>query len=355
MKRIFLGILIFPLLCLPACGQKPDEAAAADSFIQISQEQAKEMMAQDDGHVVVDVRRQDEYEEGHIPGAILIPNESITTEMPEELPDRNQIILIYCRSGNRSKEAAKKLFDMGYTNVYEFGGILDWTGEIETGLPDAAAGPETAVLTFSSFGGGGPEYSVVIDDPQIVRFSTFYDYGTQSDKASSGDSYHVVFTFFGLKSGTTTVTVFGRSPILNNMDSVYTVTVDEKLNVQMEAVRRISTFYLSRSSSNVDDFYNITLEPDGYYVSVDEEPEIPVRPELIDALLNIIESYNLQDWDGFNEDGGFAPDSEDYWLEIRFTDDTRVVAKGDNAYPENYFEAMGEIHELLEQMAKTTP
>ena len=82
-------------------------------------------------HIIVDVRRMDEFETGHIPGAICIPNESIGTEQPEDLPDLNQIILVYCRSGNRSKQAAQKLFDMGYTNVYEFGGIIDWTGEIE--------------------------------------------------------------------------------------------------------------------------------------------------------------------------------------------------------------------------------
>ena len=66
------------------------------------------------------------------PGAILIPNESIGTERPEELPDLHQIILIYCRSGNRSKQAAQKLADMGYANIYEFGGIIDWTGEVVT-------------------------------------------------------------------------------------------------------------------------------------------------------------------------------------------------------------------------------
>ena len=78
----------------------------------------------------MDVRRQNEYDAGHIPGAILIPNESIRDTQPEALPDQNQIILIYCRSGNRSKQAAQKLSDMGYTNVYEFGGIIDWTGEV---------------------------------------------------------------------------------------------------------------------------------------------------------------------------------------------------------------------------------
>lgn len=100
------------------------------SYTQIDQETAKEMMLRDDGHVIVDVRQQDEYDAGHIPGAILIPNESIGTKRPEQLPNLDQIILVYCRSGNRSKQAAQKLFDMGYTNVYEFGGINTWTGEI---------------------------------------------------------------------------------------------------------------------------------------------------------------------------------------------------------------------------------
>ncbi len=101
-------------------------------YTQISQDEAKQMMEKDDGHVIVDVRRADEYAEGHIPGAILIPNESIENDPPEELPDPDQIILVYCRTGRRSKEASQKLADMGYSHVYEFGGIIDWTGEVVT-------------------------------------------------------------------------------------------------------------------------------------------------------------------------------------------------------------------------------
>ena len=109
-----------------------------DTFTIISQEKAREMMEKDDGHVIVDVRRRDEYDAGHIPGAVLIPNESIGSERPRELPDLEQIILVYCRSGRRSKEAAQKLFDLGYRNVYEFGGIIDWTGETEMSITDPA-------------------------------------------------------------------------------------------------------------------------------------------------------------------------------------------------------------------------
>ena len=129
---LFFAAILFLLTGCASRGQVMDGDGMLNSYKQISQEQAKEMMEKDDGHVVVDVRRQDEYDAGHIPGAILIPNESIGTERPEELPDPDQIILVYCRSGNRSKQAAQKLFDMGYTNIYEFGGITDWTGEIVT-------------------------------------------------------------------------------------------------------------------------------------------------------------------------------------------------------------------------------
>lgn len=135
MKKLAL-ILLSGLLLLTGCAAGGQTAAAPqtpDRYQQIDQERAKEMMALDDGHVIVDVRRLDEYESGHIPGAICIPNESIEAERPEELPNLEQILLVYCRSGRRSKEAAEKLFGMGYKNVYEFGGIIDWTGEVALG------------------------------------------------------------------------------------------------------------------------------------------------------------------------------------------------------------------------------
>ena len=135
MKNEFLFLCILSLLLLAGCSKKDkilDGEGMLNSYHQISQAEAKEMMKKDNGHVIVDVRRQDEYDSGHIPGAILIPNESIGTEKPVELPDLNQIILVYCRSGNRSRQAAQKLFDMGYTNIYEFGGLSTWEGEIES-------------------------------------------------------------------------------------------------------------------------------------------------------------------------------------------------------------------------------
>lgn len=125
-------LIVLIVLLVGGCalnGQLLNGDGMVDSYATISQEEAQKMMQVDDGHIILDVRRQDEFDEEHIPGAICIPNESITDTQPEELPDLHQVILVYCRSGRRSKEAAQKLFDMGYTHVFEFGGIIDWTGE----------------------------------------------------------------------------------------------------------------------------------------------------------------------------------------------------------------------------------
>lgn len=103
------------------------------TYTQISMDEAKQIFesGKDDSYIILDVRRADEFEQGHIPGAINVANESIGAEAPAELPDKDQLIYVYCRSGNRSKQAAEKLAALGYTNIVEFGGIIDWTGEIE--------------------------------------------------------------------------------------------------------------------------------------------------------------------------------------------------------------------------------
>jgi len=117
-------------------GSMAEESMAEENmeaaYHKITAEEAKKMM--DEGGVtVVDVRRADEYAAKHIPGAILVPNESIKEEQPEALPDKDAVLLIHCRTGIRSKDASDKLVAMGYKNVYDFGGINDWTYETETG------------------------------------------------------------------------------------------------------------------------------------------------------------------------------------------------------------------------------
>ncbi len=118
--------IILSLLLLVGCAAKPENA----SYRQIGMDEAISMMAEEGNYIILDVRRTYDFAEGHIPGAINIANESIGTEEIPELPDKDQLILVYCRSGNRSKQASQKLVDLGYTNIVEFGGIIDWPGEI---------------------------------------------------------------------------------------------------------------------------------------------------------------------------------------------------------------------------------
>lgn len=117
---ILLGAIIF---CLAGCKNETNK------YTQISMDEAIKMMEEETNYIILDVRRADEFAEKHIPDAINVPNESIEDDDIPELKDKDQLILVYCRSGNRSKQAAQKLADIGYTNVYEFGGIIDWPGE----------------------------------------------------------------------------------------------------------------------------------------------------------------------------------------------------------------------------------
>lgn len=100
------------------------------TYEQISGAEAKALMDSESGYIIIDARTQEEYDEGHIPGAILIPEYEIADRAEKELPDKDQLILVYCRSGRRSKIAAEELVKLGYTNVKEFGGIIDWGYEI---------------------------------------------------------------------------------------------------------------------------------------------------------------------------------------------------------------------------------
>ena len=128
MKRIILlSVVLIALLC--GCAPQNEGEEEKMTYTQITVNKAIEMMESESNYIILDVRTFEEYNERHIPGAICVPNESIGTEPIEELPQKDQLILVYCRSGRRSKEAAEKLAAMVYSNIYEFCGILDWTGE----------------------------------------------------------------------------------------------------------------------------------------------------------------------------------------------------------------------------------
>ncbi len=155
-------------------------------------------MIRDDGHVIVDVRRQDEYDDGHIPGAILIPNESIETERPEDLPFLDQVILIYCRSGNRSRQAAQKLADMGYTNIYDFGGIQYRTGIYyteEDQLPEI----EAVYRAEEEKAGSG----LAVEMFPLKNYFTAEEYHQKYLDKNPGGYCHIPESFFELRENST--------------------------------------------------------------------------------------------------------------------------------------------------------
>ena len=117
---------LFLLLFLAGCTASNEQE---NSYRQISMDEAVTMMEEESGYIILDVRTPEEFRERHIPNAINIPNETIGSEDIQELPDKDQLILVYCRSGNRSKQASGKLAELGYTNIVEIGGINDWTGD----------------------------------------------------------------------------------------------------------------------------------------------------------------------------------------------------------------------------------
>lgn len=141
MKKLLLFTLTM-LMLLTACNSESaanstlsttEEVTSEEptlNYQQITQDEAKQIITDEENYIILDVRTQSEYDEGHIPNAICVPNETIGSNDIPELPDKEQLILVYCRSGRRSKEAAAKLADMGYTNIKEFGGIIDWTGDV---------------------------------------------------------------------------------------------------------------------------------------------------------------------------------------------------------------------------------
>ena len=147
MKKLYVLISILICIFLTACGNDKsigiiggadgptsiivEEKGEKAMYEQITAEEAKKIMDSGEEHIILDTREQDEFDEGHIPGAILIPYTEIENRAEDELPDKDKLILVYCRSGRRSKIAAESLAKLGYTNVKEFGGIIDWPYEVE--------------------------------------------------------------------------------------------------------------------------------------------------------------------------------------------------------------------------------
>lgn len=131
LKRTMLTLIILLPIAIIICIFLDFKDSKNNTYEIITMEEAIKIMEEKEDYIILDVRTFEEYNSGHIPNAICIPNENIINNPPKELPNKNQLILIYCRSGNRSKQASEKLVNMGYTNIKEFGGIIYWNGEVE--------------------------------------------------------------------------------------------------------------------------------------------------------------------------------------------------------------------------------
>ena len=125
-------LLLFLIVSLAGCGSREEDTMNTVSYQQITAEEAKSMMEEQPDAVILDVREQDEYDAGHIPGAVLLSFGTIDEETAASaIPENDTVVLVYCRSGNRSKTASQSLVDLGYTQIYEFGGIQDWPYDLE--------------------------------------------------------------------------------------------------------------------------------------------------------------------------------------------------------------------------------
>lgn len=302
MKQMIAFLLaVLPTLMIGCTAKdviRTDSTGNPPAYTQITQEEARRMINREDGHVVVDVRRQDEYDSGHIPGAILIPNEEIETAPPPALPDKTQTILIYCRSGRRSKEAAQKLAEMGYTNVYEFGGIITWEGEITPPkLEDEME--NTAVLEFHSFDGGGPSFTAVLEDSSIVAVEKTVEYSKPNHAELDGAGFTVTFTFSGRKAGKTGLVIEERSPIAGNYDRTYAVTVSDDMHVMVEA---LGVLDLDVSAELVEPVPVLAIMIEDQVFFADFEDNASAEA-LIEQLSGEPLSLELHDYGGFEKVG----------------------------------------------------
>lgn len=281
MKRM-CWILALALLLTGCAGQIMDGPDMVNSYKQITVGEARQMMAQEDGHLFIDVRSAEEYEAGHIHGAISIPSDSLGSELPSALPNTDQILLVYGGSEAQCCAGAEKLFDLGYRNVYAFGSILDWDDELETG----PAGELHPTLTLHSFDGGGPEYSIGIEDPSILYCASEIRYSKANHEELEGAGYTETFTFTALKPGQTRVTLSARSPIAGNYDQTYLATVDDALRIRLTEESFVD--YNAPEIIEPTRVLVVVLNEDYYYATLEDS----AAAEAFVTLLN--DHYGLQ-------------------------------------------------------------
>ncbi|MBR5257657.1 MAG: protease inhibitor I42 family protein [Clostridia bacterium] len=208
--------------------------------------------------------------------------------------------------------------------------------------------PQTVTLRYESFDGGGYEFSVKIDDPEVLGVRMYRDYGEVQGELPPGAPFYEVFVFEGIKAGKTMVSIYAFSPIIDSREMIYEATVDEALNVTFAAEKKITRLELYRYGSEKPRNYELITLQDEYCLSVDGSMFLrKLSAPAADELNRLAETYDLIAWDGFDGHGSGVLDGEGFRLDIWFSDGTEVHASGDNAFPPGYFDAINDLEDIL--------
>ena len=208
-----------------------------------------------------------------------------------------------------------------------------------------------AVLCFESFDGGGPEYDVSGFDEGVVSLSVDRKYFREDHDMLTGAGYSVIMTFTGLRQGETTAHISCYSPIAENWEMDYDITVDKNLNVTVKERPYVTELRMIRGGFRIHSVYEV--EDDGMYFILHKENGIEddyqaLKPEVIPEITAIINKYDVLSWDGFDKYNRWVLDGEDFTFELVLSDGTKVYANGSNKFPKNYREVFSELEALFE-------
>ncbi len=209
-------------------------------------------------------------------------------------------------------------------------------------------------MAFDSFEGGGPSYDVIIEDPSIIDYSISRHYRDKDHASMGGAGYDVIITFKALKAGTTRMTIQARSPIADNYDLHYSVTVDEGLNVSLKRIPLVSKLFLERYGDTTRS-YELLSNGMEFGLSRDYSFAGKVQPETVIELTELLKSYKIDAWNGFSHQNPELEDKilygeaegEYFSLSIEFDDGSAIQASGCNVFPQNYRQFMQKLDELL--------
>ena len=210
----------------------------------------------------------------------------------------------------------------------------------------ARAEDDPAQLTFTSFAGGGPEYDVVIEVPEIVEVKKEYKYNLRKEDVD-GAGYKIIFSFIGLKEGSTRIVVHGGSPIADFPDTVYNAKVDSSLHLELEKIVLFNRFVYSHQGSVEPERFDLYKSEGNYYLCTFDKCPVPVNDEIVRGMERIIGKYNVDLWDGFHRENLDVLDGESFTLQITLPEDTTIEAAGNNAFPDNYRAASNGFLDLL--------